>query len=70
MALVHLFYLKKIFRKFENRNDISFEEEKLLRSYDPIERKNCQSPILLIHGDADRTVPIDGQLIIIDIYRN
>ena len=27
----------------------------------PIGQKNCDSPVLLIHGDSDKTVPLDGQ---------
>jgi dipeptidyl aminopeptidase/acylaminoacyl peptidase len=42
------------------------KEEKILKEYDPIERKNCSSSVLLIHGDSDKNIPIEGQK---DYYR-
>lgn len=52
---------EKLFRKMDNRPDIPVEEEQLLNKYNPVRRKNCGSPVLLMHGDSDRTVPVDGQ---------
>ena len=52
---------ERLFRKMDNRPDIPFEEEQMLRKYNPVERKNCHSPVLLMHGDSDQTVPLDGQ---------
>jgi dienelactone hydrolase len=52
---------EKLFRKMDNRPDIPVEEEQLLNKYNPVRRKNCDSPVLLMHGDSDRTVPVDGQ---------
>ena len=53
---------ERLFRKMANRPDIHFEEEQMLRKYDPVERENCHSPVLLMHGDSDQTVPLDGQM--------
>ena len=52
---------EKLFRKMDNRPDIPPEVEKMLNKYNPVRRKNCDSPVLLMHGDSDRTVPVDGQ---------
>lgn len=52
---------ERLFRKMDNRPDIPFEEEQMLRKYNPVERKNCHSPVLLMHGDSDQTVPVGGQ---------
>ena len=52
---------ERLFRKMDNRPDIPFEEELMLRKFNPVERKNCHSPVLLMHGDSDQTVPLDGQ---------
>ena len=49
------------FRKMDNRPEIPVEEEHMLRKYNPVERKNCNSPVLLMHGDSDQTVPVEGQ---------
>jgi predicted esterase len=53
---------ERLFRKMDNRPDIPFEEEQMLRKYDPVEQENCHSPILLMHGDSDQTIPLDGQM--------
>ncbi|KAA0955918.1 prolyl oligopeptidase family serine peptidase [Sporosarcina sp. ANT_H38] len=52
---------ERIFREIDNRPDIPLELEMILKKVDPIGRKNRDSPVLLIHGDSDKTVPIDGQ---------
>lgn len=52
---------EKIFREMDNRPDIPLELEMILEKSDPIGQKNCDSPVLLIHGDSDKTVPLDGQ---------
>jgi uncharacterized protein len=49
------------FRKMDNRPEIPVEEEMMLRKFNPVERKNCNSPVLLMHGDSDQTVPVEGQ---------
>lgn len=55
-----------IFREKDNRGHIPLEEEKVLKEYDPIEKTKCESPILLMHGDLDELMPIEGQK---DYYR-
>jgi uncharacterized protein len=58
---------ERLFRNRDNRGDISVEQEKILMEYDPIERVNCGSSVLLIHGDSDEIIPIEGQK---DYYRH
>lgn len=52
---------EKLFRKLDNRSEPSLEEELILKKYNPIEQENCNAPVLLMHGDSDRTIPIEGQ---------
>jgi uncharacterized protein len=57
---------ERLFRNRDNRGDISEEQKNILKKYDPIERVNCGSSVLLIHGDSDEIIPIEGQK---DYYR-
>ncbi|WP_175987225.1 prolyl oligopeptidase family serine peptidase [Bacillus sp. Marseille-Q1617] len=57
---------EKLFREKDDRGEISYQDEEKLRRYDPIGRINCTSPVLLIHGDADEIISIEGQK---DYYR-
>jgi uncharacterized protein len=57
---------EKLFREKDGRGEISHQEEKKLRKYEPVGRINCTSPVLLIHGDADEIISIEGQR---DFYR-
>lgn len=50
-----------LFRKMDNRDNLSIEEEKWLKKYDPVEQSNCESPLLIMHGDSDSIISIDGQ---------
>ena len=52
---------ERIFREMDNRPDTPLKLEMILRKFDPVGQKNCDSPVLLIHGDSDKTVPINGQ---------
>lgn len=52
---------ERLFREIDNRNDLPTKEELILKKYDPIERGNCHSPVLLMHGEMDKTVPLAGQ---------
>jgi uncharacterized protein len=52
---------ENLFRKMDNREALSQEEEEVLRDYDPVEGTACSSPILLLHGDSDEIIPIEGQ---------
>jgi len=50
-----------IFRNMDNRVSLSIEEENRLKEYDPVEQTNCESPLLIMHGDSDSIISIDGQ---------
>jgi uncharacterized protein len=50
-----------LFRKMDNREPLSQEEEQVLKNYDPFERTASSSPILLLHGGRDEIIPIEGQ---------
>lgn len=52
---------EKLFRKMDGRPSIGFEEEQMLKIIDPFRKTECQTPILLMHGDSDKTIPIEGQ---------
>jgi uncharacterized protein len=52
---------EKIFRIWDGRDEMSQEEESRLKKYDPIDKMISLSPILLMHGDSDTIIPIEGQ---------
>ncbi|MDP5274928.1 alpha/beta hydrolase family protein [Chengkuizengella axinellae] len=52
---------EQVFRKMGNRHELTVDEMNLLKEYDPVQSDNCSSPVLLMHGDSDTTVHIDGQ---------
>ena len=52
---------ERLFRKIDNRPNLPVEEEEVLKKYNPVERTNSNSPVLLMHGDSDKTVPVEGQ---------
>jgi uncharacterized protein len=58
---------EKLFREKDGRGEIPLEEVKKLKQYDPVTRVNTTSPVLLIHGDADEIISIQGQK---DYYRH
>jgi uncharacterized protein len=45
----------------DNRDFLSEAELDVFKKYDPIGKVKSNSPVLLIHGDRDTIVPIDGQ---------
>ncbi|MFJ7934924.1 alpha/beta hydrolase family protein [Sporosarcina sp. NPDC096371] len=49
------------FRERDNRVDLPIGEELILNKFDPVGRENCHAPVLLLHGDSDKIVPIEGQ---------
>lgn len=51
---------ENIFRKNNNRKPLSDEEINLFHSYDPILKTPYNNYILLMHGEIDKIVPIDG----------
>jgi uncharacterized protein len=52
---------EQLFRQKDKRGAISLEEAKLLSSYDPVGKDICEAPILLIHGEQDSIVSIEGK---------
>ncbi|MEL3974408.1 alpha/beta fold hydrolase [Rossellomorea oryzaecorticis] len=58
---------EKLFREKDGRGEIPLEEVKKLKQYDPVTRVTATSPVLLIHGDADEIISIEGQK---DYYRH
>ena len=52
---------EEIFRKNGNRSALSFEEKEVFHSYNPIGKTRGSSPVLLMHGEQDKTVSIKGQ---------
>jgi uncharacterized protein len=58
---------EKLFREADGRGEIPERLAKELIDYDPVKRTNCPSPVLLIHGDRDEFVSIEGQK---DYYRH
>lgn len=52
---------ENLFRKRDKRRDLTLEEEKWIKGWDPIERQNFPGPVLLMHGDMDSTISIVGQ---------
>ncbi|KLV27373.1 phospholipase [Niallia circulans] len=52
---------EKLFRIRDDREEMSQEEEKLLKKYDPINTTRSLSPVLLMHGDSDTIIPIESQ---------
>ena len=52
---------ERLFREASKRPPLPFEEEVIMNRYNPIERKSCDAPVLLMHGDSDKTISIKGQ---------
>lgn len=48
------------FRKMNNRETLNDVEFNLYQSYDPITKTPYNNHILLLHGEIDKVVPIDG----------
>ena len=53
---------ERLFRKMDNRPNLTVEEEVVLKKYNPVGRTNSNSPVLLMHGDSDQSVPVEGQM--------
>ncbi|MGO1058344.1 alpha/beta hydrolase [Planococcus sp. FY231025] len=49
-----------IFRERQDRSPMPKEAERVLRRFDPIEQEAGQGSVLLINGEFDRTVPLEG----------
>ena len=52
---------ERIFRKSDGRPDLSHEERRSFNSYDPISKPSFPSTALLLHGNEDRIISIEGQ---------
>ena len=52
---------ERLFREVSNRPPLPYVEEVIMNKYNPIERENCDAPVLLMHGDSDKTISIKGQ---------
>ena len=51
---------EQIFRDRLDRSPMDVETEKLLKRFDPIEVRPGNGAVLLINGELDRTVPLEG----------
>lgn len=51
---------EQIFRERQDRSPMGQDAEALLRRFDPIERQPGQGTVLLINGELDRTMPLEG----------
>ncbi|MFI8684572.1 alpha/beta fold hydrolase [Rossellomorea sp. NPDC077527] len=52
---------EKLFRERDQREQTPDELKNRLMKYDPVARESGFSPVLLMHGDSDDIMPIDGQ---------
>ncbi|WP_019414456.1 S9 family peptidase [Paenisporosarcina sp. TG20] len=52
---------EKIFREIDQRPDLSSEEINKITAYNPIGKNKSYSPVLLMHGEQDSVVSIEGQ---------
>ncbi|MFC4408898.1 alpha/beta fold hydrolase [Chungangia koreensis] len=52
---------ERIFRKNDNRPQLSEEEKRVFSTYDPTHKKHNPSPVLLLHGIHDSIISIEGQ---------
>ncbi|MFP3340400.1 hypothetical protein R0J91_20640, partial [Micrococcus sp. SIMBA_131] len=52
---------ERMFRERDYREAMSGTVRKRLMEYDPVERPIGPSPVLLMHGDCDEVMPIEGQ---------
>ncbi|MFS0824711.1 dienelactone hydrolase family protein [Bacillus sp. 1P02SD] len=51
---------EKIFRQKDGRQKVTKDEELVFVKYDPIGRNNGEGPVLLLNGDSDETIPLEG----------
>ena len=52
---------EKLFRVRDGREALADNLKKILEEYDPVTRETGLSPVLLMHGDRDDIMPIEGQ---------
>ncbi|QXE03337.1 alpha/beta fold hydrolase [Terribacillus sp. DMT04] len=53
--------LEELFRQEDGRGALTEEEIERLKDYDPVERKYSGAPVLLMHGDKDTIINVEGQ---------
>ncbi|WP_061809112.1 alpha/beta hydrolase [Rossellomorea vietnamensis] len=53
---------ERLFRERDGRGDIPDQLKKRLMDYDPVDSEPGLSPVLLMHGDSDAIMPIEGQM--------
>lgn len=51
---------EQLFRERQDRSPMDTDTEGLLRKFDPMDKKPGQGAVLLINGEQDRTVPLEG----------
>lgn len=51
---------EQIFRESQDRSPMDVKTEALLKGFDPMEARPGQGAVLLINGELDRTVPLEG----------
>jgi uncharacterized protein len=52
---------EELFRQEDGRAALTEEEKERLKAYDPVERKYSGAPVLLMHGDKDSVINVEGQ---------
>lgn len=52
---------ERIFRENDGRPELSEEEKHIFNFYDPLRKKDSASSVLLLHGNQDRIISIEGQ---------
>jgi len=53
-------FSEQLFRRRDKRDDLTVEEERRLRAYDPISKQQS-IPTLFVHGQRDTVIPIETQ---------
>lgn len=53
-------FSEQLFRSRDKRNDLTVEEERRLRAYDPVLQEQS-TPTLFLHGQRDAVIPIETQ---------
>ncbi|SNZ15905.1 hypothetical protein SAMN05421503_2791 [Terribacillus aidingensis] len=71
---------EELFRQKDGRGTLTEEEKERVKAYDPVERKYSEAPVLLMHGDKDTIIHVEGQhayaahcnspLVAFDIYKD
>ena len=53
-------FSEQLFRRRDKRDDLTVEEERRLRAYDPVLQEQS-TPTLFVHGQRDAVIPIETQ---------